>query len=950
MRVAFKYVDDVLAGKIVTGELVRLACQRHIRDMELAKSRGLYFDLAAADRVLRFFPSILRHSKGEWARRPVELAPWQAFRLASVFGWKNRDTRLRRFRQAYNAVARKNGKALALDTPIPTPGGWRTMGDLRPGDEVLDELGRPTRISWVSPVMIGRPCYEVEFSTGERVVADAEHLWLTSARREDRDHGRRPGASSVKTTARIAATLDYLPRERNHRVGVAGPAMCPQRALPIDPYVLGAWLGDGSSSAPSITSADPEVLAHIEAAGEIVRKGAARYGYLIGSGTRGVSAIAEHSFGTRLRALDVYGAKRIPQSYLFASIEQRMALLQGLMDTDGHASKAGQCVFYSTNEQLAHDVAALIASLGFKPSTVEKTAQLHGRVIGRAWGVQFWAYRDRPVFRLTRKIERLKERPTSSTRANTRQIVAVRPVASVPVRCIAVEAASHLFLCSRGFIPTHNSTESAGLGLFMLGCDHEPGSEVFSYATKQEQAKIVWNEGKAMARKAPSLLKRYRLGVKRISFAREEAFWAPLSRDKDSMDGLNPHLAIADEVHAHKDRAAYDVIESAFGSRRQPLHWLITTRGANPMNICGELDDYAIKVLRGEVHDDRFFAFIACLDDGDAWDDEGAWIKANPNLGVSVKIDNLRDECTKARHMPGRQNEFRRKRCDLWTEAVERWIDYEAWAACSADVDDEELIGKPSWTTLDLSGSRDLTAMVTVYDLGDGRVAVRCRFWLPEDGLEEREKQDRVPYRLWVQQGWLETTAGPTVNLRVVADAFAAALSQPGAVAGGYDRYKIKEILTQLGELGLTHHVATVDQAGNVKVEPGKGVPIVPIGQGFRDMGAAVRELERLILERAFQHGGHPILWMCASNAAVQTDDAENRKFSKAKATGRIDGIVSSAMSVLLRKRVSADRPRSVYEQLAAKAQTAPEAEPQEPRSPFRRWFEVTGADDDDED
>ena len=159
------------------------------------------------------------------------------------------------------------------------------------------------------------------------------------------------------------------------------------------------------------------------------------------------------------------------------------------------------------------------------------------------------------------------------------------------------------------------SSLAAGLGLYMLTSDKEPGAEIFSYATKSDQARIVWNEAKRMIRKSPDLAMRLKPVHSRISYGAQESWWAPLSRDNESMDGINPHLAIADELHAHKSRDAYDVINSAFGARRQPLHWVITTRGANQLNICGELDDYSCSVLRGDVHDDFWFAFIACLDE-----------------------------------------------------------------------------------------------------------------------------------------------------------------------------------------------------------------------------------------------------------------------------------------------------------------------------------------------
>jgi phage terminase large subunit-like protein len=742
----------------------------------------------------------------------------------------------------------------------------------------------------MSPIFHNRECFEVVFSDGTRVIADAEHRWRTTACNRGNMRGvpksewsARAGGSAVRTTAEIAASL-YIkgqPGRSNHRIPLAGALELPHVDLPIDPYVLGVWLGDGTSrgGAVSYHETDFAIADNLIACGVTLsdhtdpRRPTLRTVTILG-------------LRTHLRLMGLLRNKHIPEVYLRASRDQRLALLQGLFDTDGTCTSNGECRFTNRNHRIAMAVVDLAAGLGLLPRmTVRQVAG------APHYGV---CVRPKPgtmVFRLPRKIARTRcDVPNARNRA--RYVAAVNPVRSVPVRCIAVDSPNHLFLITDRMIATHN--------------------------TKAEQAKIVWNEAKAMVRKAPELSRRLRLGVNKIAYTSRESFWTPLSRDKDSMDGLNPHCAIADELHAHKTREPYEVIESAFGARQQPLHWSITTRGANPLNICGELDDYAGKVLRGEIHDDSFFAYVACLDDEDEWDDETAWAKANPNLGVSVKLENLRDDAAKARHMPAKQNEFRRKRCNLWTESVERWMSYEAWKSCQASVDDADLVGRPSWWGLDLSGSRDLTALVGLHDLGNGKVAVRSRFWLPERDLDEREKQDRVPYRLWVQQGWLELTPGPTVDLRVVADALAEALSRPGAVGGAYDRYKIKDVLAQLGELGFHHHVPTIDTFGNIKVEPGRGVPIVPVGQGFKDMGPATVELERLIFESAFLHGGNPVLAMCAQNAVVEFDSADNRKFNKAKANGRIDGVVAAAMAALIRKRLSADRPRSVYEELAA--------------------------------
>ena len=355
-------------------------------------------------------------------------------------------------------VARLEGKALALDTPVPTPIGWRTMGDLEVGDSVFDETGAPTTVVAVTPPMIGRPCRELMFSDGQRITADAAHQWVTIDK-----NGRRYGHQRVeiRTTAEIERTV-RANGEMNHHVPLAGPVQYPARMdLPIEPYTFGAWLGDGTTTKAEITSVDPEVLEQISGDGFTVRPvGYAPNVYRIG----GVGHTRDPlngrfarngSLSSRLRNLGMRDGKYVPRAYLEASIGQRLALLQGLMDTDGFVDDiAGRCEFTSTTEGLADAVVELAASLGFRPIKTEGRATLYGVDHGPKYRVKFTP--DRPVFRLPRKLARQKSSDGRFHRF--RAIDVVRNVPSVPVRCIEVASPRGVFLVSKSFIPTHNSS------------------------------------------------------------------------------------------------------------------------------------------------------------------------------------------------------------------------------------------------------------------------------------------------------------------------------------------------------------------------------------------------------------------------------------------------------------------------------------------------------------
>jgi deoxycytidine triphosphate deaminase len=362
---------------------------------------------------------------------------------------------LERIRLPDDLVARLEGKALALDTDVPTTQGWKTIGELQPGDLVFDLDGFPTVVLATTPPMYRRACREVVFSDGTVVTTDIDHQWRTVTK-NDRAHGL--GHDRIVTTGQIAETIRAW-GEINHHVSLAGASWYPERELPIESYVLGVWLGDGTSNQAEITCADEEILEEVGAQGyAVVPQRTRRLSYRIGGTGHSRDAstgryMRNESLSSKLRDLGVLGNKHIPEDYLRASIEQREALLQGLMDTDGYVDRYGRCDLTTISQTLADQYRELIASLGFRPKLARKVATFNGVVIGPKYEVQFTP--DRPVFRLPRKLARQK---TSGRFHRFRAIVDVREVESVPVRCIEVSSPDGLFLVTRSFIPTHNSS------------------------------------------------------------------------------------------------------------------------------------------------------------------------------------------------------------------------------------------------------------------------------------------------------------------------------------------------------------------------------------------------------------------------------------------------------------------------------------------------------------
>jgi transposase-like protein len=502
-------------------------------------------------------------------------AAWRAF-VATVFGQPLLPDEMVHYRsctgkenppsqanhEAWLAAGRRGGKALALDTPIPTPDGWTTMGSLKMGDIVYDENGQPTRVTDAFPVMHGRPCYRVIFSDNSSIVADGEHLWTTLTARtrkargrvttegkgrrwskEDRDEllrlrqqgvsssviaakfGRTrnavyqafkqretytlpPTQSCTFTTEEIRKTL-YVSRKDgeialNHSIDCCAALQGQSCELPVDPYLLGCWLGDGHSNASAITTADREIVASFEAQGYRANKWkntsngkASTYGIIAGE---------DGTFVGRLKTAGVFGNKHVPSVYLRVPFEERLALLQGLMDTDGYCDARGHCEFTSIKEDLARGVREIALSLGFKACISESRANIKGRDISAKYRVTFIAHADCPVFRLPRKFSRqLAPGGKHSAQSRRRYIVSVEPVESVPVRCISVDSPSSLYLAGDAMIPTHNSRVLSLITAYLAVCfDWTPylvpgeRGHIVVLAAQTKQAGIIMGYVKAI--------------------------------------------------------------------------------------------------------------------------------------------------------------------------------------------------------------------------------------------------------------------------------------------------------------------------------------------------------------------------------------------------------------------------------------------------------------------
>lgn len=424
-------------------------------------------------------------------------------------------------------------------------------------------------------------------------------------------------------------------------------------------------------------------------------------------------------------------------------------------------------------------------------------------------------------------------------------------------------------------IPKKNgkSALAAGLALYLLLGENEPGAEIYSAAVDREQAGIVFAQARAMVEANPELLEHCQLTKNTIVRKDTGGFYRVLSADVDTKHGINASGIVIDELHAFPNRNLWDTLQGSTAARRQPLTIEITTAGYDRTSVCWDEHDYAVKVRDGVIDDPTFLPIIYAAEPGDDWTAAPTWRKANPSLGVSVREDFLAQQCKRAQQSPAYENAFKRYHLNLWTEQFSRWLPIEAWMACGAELPDDQLYGVPAYAGLDLGVQHDFSALVIAFALADGRVALRARYWLPRQALIE---QPHRPYHVWERQGRLTLTDGTVTDLdRVEADVLAEC-----------QRYSVREV-------AYDQHFATqlAQHCTNA------GLTMVDQQQGFA-LNEPLRKVLALTQEGRFAHGGDPILTWMASNMTVKTGTRGEVRPAKESAGDRIDGIVALAMAV----------------------------------------------------
>lgn len=799
--IAVKYAQEVVSGKEIAGEDRILACQRFLNDL---KRKDLDLHTMEPDFVIAVIEQFIVHKQGEdingvsLVGKPLILVPWQIFIVYNLVGFYWKGTQERRYKEGFIFVPRKSGKALSLDAEIPTPDGWKCMRDIHTGDLVYGQDGKPSAVIAESEIF-HKPMYAVKFDDGTVVKASADHIWTVQTKDSRRSfHRPYKRAASIKQelhinggwydTTTIKMLNDYVRfcadgkgAEYKYRVPIAKPVEYPYRDLPLDPYTLGVWLGDGSSSSTQVTCSDSdkdEMMNLISAEGHACkwmthkdRSGAIAVDTAIRRG-------APNAMREKLRAIGVWMNKHIPDVYMISSVSQRLALLQGLMDTDGTCDKRGECEFTQKSEKIARQVFELVSSLGLRANIKPKRAICNHKDAGIVWRVMFFTDQTMPVFRLQRKKDRLKEK--LAERMHAKSIISIEPIPEEPSKCIAIDNKSHLYLTGRGYIATHNTLFAAGLAWGLSLLERRSGAKLYITAAALKQSRQAFDDITYSLRNK-GIINTFTVhdnntehSVQR-DFAQEGSIYIEaVAANPDAQDSFNCNLAIADEIHAFKKAAQYNRFKEAMKAYTNKMMIGITTAGDNMNSFCYRRLEYARKVLRGTVKDDNLFIFITAADQDENGNvdylDPIQHQKANPSFGVTIRPSDLMNDALQAQNDPQQRKDFLSRSLNVYTTAMKAYFNIEEFRKSDRNYNWtlEELAKLPiDWYGgADLSKLHDLTAAALFghYDQEDIDIIITHAFF-PVVNAAKKADEDGIPLFGWADDGWLTMSNTPTVEV-----------------------------------------------------------------------------------------------------------------------------------------------------------------------------------------
>lgn len=434
------------------------------------------------------------------------------------------------------------------------------------------------------------------------------------------------------------------------------------------------------------------------------------------------------------------------------------------------------------------------------------------------------------------------------------------------------------------------STLASGLGLYGLTSDDEGGAEIYSIAKVKEQSKLVWTEACHMLHKSPALNKRLRQTIQGIYYDKKDAHFIPLASETNSLDGKNPYYVLADEVWAWEDMNLLSMMEDGMSAREQPLMLEFSTMGTVRGKVFDNEYEYCEKIIKGYLNqeggiiDETVLPIIYELDKTDEWLDEECWYKANPNLNISKGLDYMRNKVQKAKNNPIELTNLLCKDFNVRQTGVSSWLTYEE-LNCELTYTDEEFRDCYCIGGCDLSSTTDLTC-ATLMGVKDGMILVKQMYWIPENYINQKTIEDKIPYDKWKALGYLRTSEGSKVNYSDVTSWFIEQIDkyELRPLWVGYDSWNAKYWVDEMREYGFD---------------------MAEVRQGAKTFSEPMKEMKALLNDKKINYNNNPILKWCLSNMSVKADDNENIRPIKEHQSQRIDGAVSliDAMCIYHEKR-----------------------------------------------
>lgn len=894
---------EILAGHELTDELKRL-----VKDMD--NPRYIY-NSKDADNRIDFMENCIRLTKSPFYGKPMKLMLWQKAFISAVYSFKMADhtytdisgklCNCDRFQKIVLLIARKNSKALALNTRIPTPDGDKTMSDIHTGDYVFNEHGQPVKVIGESEIFHNHDCYEFEFEDGDKIICDAGHLWtvqtadtkrrakyISKSNRKSRcEHPVDEFACVTMTADEIFKANDYVRaradgngNEFKYRVPVAKAVEYPEKNL-FSPYVLGQWLGNGDEGDNRIVCDKADVdklVTEIEREGitvHSVKHWGNKYEVRFGE----TYDYHKHDVREALRKLNVWENKHIPADYFTASVSQRMDLLKGLMDSDGTCSKAGQCGFTQSDvhKRLMDDVSKLLVSLGIKHNISEYNTTLDGKQF-KYYELTFFVDKNHTCFRYERKTARLKDKLAS--RMDYKSIINIKPVESVETKCIRVDSDRGLFLCGNKNTVTHNSETCSALGLTESIIGNE-GSDIVCSSNDDNQANILYDSIDTMRSMIDPNDRDSKKTVRNIVIYVTNSKIFKISDRTRNKEGRNIDFAIIDEVHEMKNNVIIKSIEQSQSLKDNPKCIIITTEGFVNDGALDEILIQCRKIISGEddsLSAERILPWLYTQDsENEVWNDPKTWIKSNPSLGTIKKWSYLETQVDLARKSRSDRMFVLAKDFNFKQNSAQAWLNTDDYIY-DATFDPEDFHGAVCLGAVDLAETTDMTsAKILLMRKGDKTKYVLSHYWIPENKLRNSDDETSgAKYVQWSKEGKLTVCEGNDVDLSVVADWFYMLYKIYGIrlYKCGYDQKFSKDFLRRMEEYGFECDMVL---------------------QNKLTLSNAMKLVEQDLKSRYINYNNHEIDRWCLGNAAMEIDNLGNVMAVKiqGQATKRIDGAVT---------------------------------------------------------